>query len=192
MVPAMRSTRETRLPRRTTDRFEDAVAWLLAAIALLGLGAAPAAGLSEFAAGMERGRVEAATRTPATATLVADAPQAAESPTGIPQVRTPATVTWTAPNGTRGVGTVIVSVGAREGATIPIWLTADGALTGAPTTAVAATGAGLVTGLAVLILDACVVAAAWWATRRATLAVNARAWDQEWAVMEPQWRNLPR
>jgi hypothetical protein len=177
MVPAMRSTRETRLPRRTTDRFEDAVAWLLAAIALLGLGAALAAGLSEFATGMERGRAEAATRTPATATLVADAPRAAESPTGIPQVRTPATVTWTAPDGTRGVGTVIVSVGAREGATIPIWLTADGALAGAPTTAAAATGAGLVTGLAVLTLDACVVATAWWATRRATLAVNARAWD---------------
>lgn len=186
----MRSAREPR--RRPTDRFEDTVAWLLCAVALLGLGAALAAGLTEFAAGMDRVRTEAATRTPVTATLVDDAPSAAVSPSGPPRVRIPAAVAWTMPDGSRGIGTAIVSVGTPAGSPVPIWITSDGERTGAPTTPPGAVGAGILTGLAVLMLDAGVVTAAWWAARRMTFALNARAWEREWALIEPHWRNLPR
>jgi len=56
----------------------------------------------------------------------------------------------------------------------------------------AALSSGLASGLAVLMLDAALVSGAWWATRRATSAINAAAWEREWALVEPQWRDLPR
>lgn len=186
----MRSTHESRPRRRSTDWFEDVVAWLLSAVAVLGLAVALVVGLREFTAGTERVRAESATRVAATATLVEDAPLAVDSPTGMPLVQAPATVSWTAPDGTRKVGTAVVGVGTRAGATIPIWLTGDGALSSAPTTPFGAVGAGVASGVAVLAVDACVVAGLWRVTRRLTLALNVRAWEREWALMEPQWRNM--
>jgi hypothetical protein len=183
---------KSRFPRRSTDRFDDVAAWLLSALAVLGLGIALSVGMSEVATGMQSARVESATRIPAIATLVADAPLAAESPTGMPHVQAVATVSWTAPDGTRRAGAAVVGVGTRAGATVPVWLTGDGQLTGAPATPSAAVGAGITTGLAVVAVAACVVAAGWRITRRLTLALNVRAWEREWAVMEPRWRNLPR
>ena len=187
----MRSVQEPRLPRRSTDWFEDAVAWLLSVVAVLGLGVALVVGLSEFAAGMDRARVESATRTPAAATLVADAPRASESFTGMPLVQVPATVTWTAPDGTRKVGTAVVGVGTRAGSTVPVWLTGDGEMTSAPATPSGAVGLGVGAGLAVLVMDACVIAAAWPAARRLTLALNVRAWEREWERVEPLWSRPP-
>jgi hypothetical protein len=184
----MRSTDRSRLPRRSTDWFEDVAAWLLATLAVFGLGIALTVGMSAVAAGMQRARVESVTWIPAVATLVADAPLAAESPTGMPRVQTLATVSWTAPDGTRRVGEAVVGVGTRAGATVPIWLTGDGRLTSAPITPSGAVAVGMATGFAVLAVAACVVAAGWWITRRLTLALNVRAWEREWALTEPRWR----
>lgn len=183
----MRSMQQSRLPRRSTDWFEDAVAWLLSVVAVLGLGVALVVGLSAFAAGMERARVESATRIPVGATLVADAPLASDSFTGMPLVQVPSTVTWTAPDGTRRVGTATVGVGTRAGATISVWLTGDSEMTSAPATPAGAVGLGVATGLAVLVMDACVIAAAWPAARRVTLALNVRTWEREWERVEPLW-----
>jgi hypothetical protein len=74
----------------------------------------------------------------------------------------------------------------------PVVSTRDGALTGPPTTAAQALGSGLASGLAVMMLDAALVSGVWWATRRATSAIDAAAWEREWALVEPQWRDLPR
>ena len=188
----MRSTERSRLPRRSTDWLEDIAAWLLSAFAVLGLGVALAVGMSEVAAGMQHARNEAAARFPAVATLAVDAPLAAESSTGMPQLRIPATVSWTGPDGTPRVGEAVVGVGTRAGATVPIWLTADGQLTSAPLSSSGAVAMGIATGLAVMAAAACVVAAGWRITRWSTLALNVRAWEREWASTEPQWRDLPR
>jgi hypothetical protein len=96
---------------------------------------------------------------------------------------------WTAPDGTPGSGTVLVATGTAAGTTLPIWITGDGIVTRPPTSPARALGVGLVNGVVVLMLDAGLVALAWCATRRATLAVNARSWEREWALVEPQWRN---
>jgi hypothetical protein len=183
----MPPAQQTRLPRRSTDWFEDAVAWLLSVVAVLGLGVALAVGLSEFAAGTERARVESATRVPADATLVADAPRATESFTGVPLVQVPATVTVTAPDGEQKVGTAAVGVGTRAGATVPVWLTSDGEMTSAPGTPSGALAAGVGAGLAVLVADACVILAAWLTARRLALALNVRSWEREWERVEPMW-----
>ncbi len=188
----MRSMPESRLPRRPTDRFEDVVAWLLSVLVMLGLGVALTVGLSAFAAGTQQVRAESATRIPAVATLVADAPRADETFTGMPLVQTSATVAWVAPDGTSRVGTAVVGVGTRAGVTIPVWITGDGTMSSAPITSLGAVWVGIGAGLAVLAVDACAVALAWGGTRRVTLAVNVRAWEREWALMEPQWRNLRR
>ncbi len=182
----MRSAREPGFRRRSTDWFEDAVAWLLSAAAVLGLGVALAVGLSQFATASDRARVEAATSIPVRATLVDDA--ASESVTGMmPLVQVPAGVTWTGPDGTPRRGSVAVAAGARAGTTVPVWLTRDGVLTGAPTTPAEAIGVGVGAGLTVVLVDGCVIVAAWPAARRLALALNARAWEREWRRVEPLW-----
>ncbi len=176
--------------RRPTDLLEDVVAWLLGAAAVLACGIALVAALTGFTAGLQRSHVETATRTPAVATVAADARSAPVSVHGIAQLRASATVTWTAPDGTTGMGTVLVPPGTAAGAAVPIWVTRDGAVTNPPISPAYALGAGLASGLAVLVLGAGLISGAWFAVRRATSAINACAWDREWALLEPQWRNL--
>jgi hypothetical protein len=108
----------------------------------------------------------------------------------LPRLRASATVTWTAPDGTTGLGTVLVPPGTAAGTAVPIWVTRDGAVANPPASPAYAIGAGLACGLAVQALAAALISGAWCAVRRATSAINACAWDAEWALLEPQWRNL--
>ena len=59
-----------RLPRRPTDRSEDAVAWLLLALAGFVMLVALVVGLSVHSAGVDRARMEAGQRWQVTAVLL--------------------------------------------------------------------------------------------------------------------------
>ena len=98
----MRTT-ATGLPRRGTDRVEDAVAWVLLTCAPSGA-VGVVSGMAVYAATVERGRVEAAERTPTTAVLTQDVPSVAvTNPT---TGRMPASATWRDRAGTVHTGIV--------------------------------------------------------------------------------------
>src|SRR6185295_5765905 len=106
------------LPRRVTDRVEDAVAWALLACALLVVAVGVVTGMAVCAATVERARVEAAERTPTTAVLVQDVPTVpfANPTTG----RMPVAATWRDAVGGVHTGVVEAGVGLAAGAVVPV------------------------------------------------------------------------
>ena len=179
---------------RGTDRVEDVIAALLTVIAAAGLLFAFSAGSSAHADAGERGHAEAMTRLQTDAILTEDAPTVVmmDGPGAAHAVLTAGAATWSAPDGTLRTGQVPVTSGARKGEIRPIWIDRDGALADAPTSAAVAVLAAVITGAEILLLTAAVIAGAWLGTRRVTALVNSRAWEREWAAIEPQWRRNPR
>jgi hypothetical protein len=189
----MMRRRQRRLRNRPVDRAEDAIAGLLMLVAAAGLLLAITAGADAHADAAARSRAEASSRIPTTAILNADAPMLVTSEgAGSYLPRTTAAATWTAPDGTSCTGEVPVSAGARKGHAVPIWIEHSGILAATPTSPLAAFLAAVVAGAVVLLLTTLVLAGAWWATRRMTAGARSRAWEREWAAIEPQWRRNPR
>jgi len=94
---------------------------------------------------------------------------------------------WTAPDGTRHTGTILVPQGATTGRAVWVWVDAAGRPTGPPLqisqvrrqAALAAALAPVVTGLVLL----CAGQIAHGVLRRRRLA----AWDADWRATGPQW-----
>jgi len=183
----MRGPAEPPIRRRPTDRLESLVFWLLAVVALGGIGVAAVVGPAEYGSATDRVRAEVATRAHVTAVLTEDAPDA--PPIGA--YRRPATfaeTSWTAPDGSTRTGRVEVAIGARAGTTTGIWIAADGGLSAEPASTGSAVEIAVIAAAFVLFLTTSFVAGVWWVVHRATFAINIRAWEQEWERIEPMWR----
>ena len=174
--------------RRTVDRVETAVR--LAVIVLLVTAVPAAAVLAGRTADHVLQRQAHAQQTSnhqVTATLTQNAPAsgAADPYTSVQTTWAPAR--WTAPNGTKHSGQVLVAPGAPAGSTVGIWINAAGAITDPPAgykdvmAEVAVTV--MVTGIAALLLLLGAEALACRSLNRRRSA----AWDAEWRAIGPQW-----
>lgn len=181
----VRARRLDRNPlRRASDRVETA---LLAALVIAFAAAVPfAVGACGAWTRAVSERVQAeqrATRQEVTAVLLEGASDRVTE--GDVFLQEPAR--WTAPDGTRVTGQVEVPAGTAAGATVRVWVTRDGQVTGAPlldsevsgNVALAEVGAGA--GLAVVLL------LAGWLARRALDTRRMRAWEAEWRAAGPRW-----
>jgi hypothetical protein len=118
------------LPRRVTDRVEDAVAWALLASALFVVAVGVVTGMAVYAATVERAHVEATERTPTTAVLVQDVPTVpVTNPTS---GRMPVTATWRDADGAVRTGVIEAGVGLAAGAEVPAWVDPSGAVVPTP------------------------------------------------------------
>jgi hypothetical protein len=94
---------------------------------------------------------------------------------------------WTAPDGTVVTGQVPEPPGTAPGATVPVWVTADGQLASEPLRDSQVAGAVFLTqmlsvlGLAVLVTGVGALG------RRALDKRRMAAWDAEWRVTGPRW-----
>lgn len=168
--------------RRTSDRFELWFRRVLVAVLVLGLPAAAAgAGLTAYEASMRTARAQAAERHQVTARLTAGADSDDE------WAKRPARIRWTDPDGGVRTGATLVKPGTPQGATVRVWVTRDGTVTGPPTSALNATTRGwVVGGMAAFGLAAGSWAA--WAGMRLVLDRRRYAqWDAEWDLLEPRW-----
>jgi hypothetical protein len=93
---------------------------------------------------------------------------------------------WTAPDGTIRTGTVYVSAGRRIGNTAPVWVDDDGWMTGPPSHRNPRVGAGLAAALSVCAVGAG-LAGVRRIVRRHLDRRRLRAWQLEWAIIEPRW-----
>lgn len=184
LVRLVRGLRPDRNPlRRATDRAEAAlVAGLIAAFLAGAPVAAITAAHSAFAAGM---RSEQVARYRVRAILLQDTPDPAYSPYGA--VAMPALAWWRAPDGSSRIGLVTPNSFAHAGTPVIVWTTESGRLLGPPLrrgqvltqTALAATAAFTVLGLAVLIAGMLAMGA----LNRCRLA----GWESDWRVTAPKW-----
>lgn len=173
---------------RTTDTVRSVVARVLVALAVIAAIAAPAIGVQVHDAVAEQVRHDAETTTRVTGRL-AESTEAAWYPTDAAEpADVYARVTWTTPDGKQAEGVAPVEPGLAAGTEVPVWLGEDGEPRTEPLAGSTAVLCGVVAGVAVAGVLAGLLYLAWWTTDRVLLAVNARRWEQEWAVVEPQWR----
>jgi hypothetical protein len=180
-----RPARTGRLPRRGTDRVEDAVAWLLMIAALFGLVLAGYVALDIHAATVEQGRVARGERAQVEAMLLDDAPvQYREADFDGVALRS---VRFTDPAGLDRTAVVPLPGRPSAGDVVRLWVDRAGRVVPAPFTSLDAVVLGGFAGVAAAVVGAAVLAVAWMALRRVLDARNCAAWGREWASVEPLW-----
>ncbi|ANY09029.1 Rv1733c family protein [Pseudonocardia sp. HH130630-07] len=169
--------------RCSASRREDVLAVVLGLLAVLGLVCAWGAGASAHGTVLDRGAAEAAERTAVPAVVTGPVGPAGEMYTGQQTLA----VEWTARDGTRQTGATSFPGLYGAGEQVTVWLDRDGRLTVAPATAsdamTVAVGAGFLTSVAWGVLLVVLGRAGF----RRTALRYARAWELDWAAVEPRW-----
>lgn len=175
----------TRRAYRWTDRLEDLAAWVLLAAGLLVVVFAWTVGLAFHNEMVQRSRAEALDRTPATATLLEQAPTLASPYSGGAPVSV--TATWQDRRGTEHTGLVSAPEGLAEGSTVEIWIDRSGVPVPEPTTPGDALAvAGIIVGL-VIVGGGVVLALLWALLQHGLMVYNCAVWEQEWREVAPLW-----
>ena len=176
----------SRLPRRATDRVEDAVAWVLMVAALLLVVVAGVTGLGVYGAESARAELESGTRSPVRAVLLEDAQLVAGDLGERLPVRVPAR--WTDRNGLEHSGIVDVAYPKSAGTEIEVWVDAGGEIVSRPVRPLNAVIGGITSSFGVLCAGGTLLVAMWFGVRRLTARRNSRHWERAWEQVEPRWR----
>lgn len=180
-----------RMPRRPTDRVEDAAAWLLTSAAFLVAIAAVLMGTSEAARGDERVRAEARDRVPLRVVLL-EAALPAPAPDGysLPQ---PVDVAarWTLPDGSERLAPVTTSVRAPAGSELTRWVDRLGRPVAAPRQVSSVLLDAVLRAVVVALCGGLAIVTTWRGVRRFTAARNAIRWERDWRRIEPRWSGRP-
>jgi len=173
---------------RTSDRVQSWAGRILLVLLLLGLpGAVISTDAYVYHGSMHTVHVQAATRCPATAQLLQNAPSVPS------QTDVETTVRVTGADRAPYVTTATVAPGSAAGTTMSVWVdTHSGAIVSAPLTATQASrGAGLIAAMVVPALSLTAFAL-WLALRWALNRLRFAQWDGEWERVEPQWSGRHR
>ncbi|MCW0216272.1 MAG: hypothetical protein OJJ54_23220 [Pseudonocardia sp.] len=173
-----------RLPRRRSDRFDDAVAWLLVSLALLAVLGGVVVGMVVHGDLAEQARLQTATGRPADVVLAEDVPLVVGEST---TVKVPAKVRWTAVDGTESTGVTEVTGPRTAGGTVKAWLTDDNRIGRTPLTPREVLFTAVVAALMAATAGSAVVAVLAQLAGRWSAAVHAAEWDREWRLVEPRW-----
>jgi hypothetical protein len=104
-------------------------------------------------------------------------------PAGTAQVQ----ARWRQTGGPSHVGMIRAAAGEHAGSELPLWLNASGTPTTPPPATVGIAIFAISTGIAIVILVACVVELARRGTRRLAERARLTGWETEWRSVEPQW-----
>lgn len=175
---------------RGVDRLESRVLILVVLIALLLLPIMLVLGSLTYANLSATGEQQARTRHETIATLTEDAPTPSIDVHGVAATNeSDVMATWRLPDGSTETGLVPAADGLTSGARVEIWLDQDGRPVDAPVTsteigmaAVTISGVGWLTIVGLLALLQLGI-------HRILDRRRYRAWDQEWAQVEPGWNN---
>ncbi|WP_285559560.1 Rv1733c family protein [Actinoplanes regularis] len=167
--------RERNVLRRTSDRVESLLVFLLVLTFLAG---APLlawrAGDASYRSDLRAQRWEQEHLFPVDAVLVENA-----------TVET-AKATWNAPDGSARNGTIQVTAGGRAGSRVPIWVDRSGVQQAAPAGHNPGTQAVMV-GVAVVLCLAAALAGIHRIARGVLDRRRDRAWTREWCEVGPRW-----
>ena len=179
-----------RLPRRCTDRVEDAVAWILMAASLLLILIAGVTGLAVQARMAERAELDSGSTSQTRAVLLAEARVVTSEISAYGPMQVPAR--WTDRDRQEHVGLVLVHRSEPAGAEVDVWIDARGEITSGPVRPENAVIGGILAGVAVLCAGGTLLIATWMGVRRVIGLCHSRRWEQEWARVEPEWRGNVR
>jgi hypothetical protein len=192
-VSVVRSSQERqppqtgRLPRRATDRVEDAAAWALTAAALFVLLGAVLGGVGLYGGAVDRAHQAAQERTPVAAVLV-DAPALHEAPGSL----TLRSAHYVDAAGIEHDIVVEAAEWSPAGATVRAWVDREDRVVDAPLTSLDAVMLSVSAAVGIAIVGGLVLGLAWLGLRRWLDCRNAADWGREWARVEPEWRGRNR
>lgn len=172
---------------RTTDGAEDAVAWLLVSLALLGALVGFGVGREAHADTVARSVAERAEPVRVRAVLVEVAREVGPVDGVAPSWTRPVRARWTPPGGTAVIGFVPVTGPRSAGDAVAVWVDRGGRVVAAPVTEATATVEAWSRGTAVALVGWGGLGLVWLGVRRATAARNAVRWGRDWARVEPVW-----
>ncbi|TWF75148.1 hypothetical protein FHX44_111032 [Pseudonocardia hierapolitana] len=175
-----------RLPRRTSDRIEDAVAWFLTGAVLVVIVIGAVTGLAVHRGEAERAELDSRATSQTRAVLLENAHVALSLELG----HTPAQVRarWADREGREHVGVVPAMRSQPAGAEVDVWIDAAGEIASRPVHPANAVFGGIVAAIGVVCAGGTPLLAAWFGVRRLTGRYNSRQWEQEWVRVEPLWR----
>jgi hypothetical protein len=176
-----------RLPRRATDRVEDAAAWVLTAAALFVLLGAVLGGVGVYSGAVDRARTAAHDLTLVAAVLVD-----ASVPIGAPGSLTMRSAHYVDAAGAEHDIDVTVVGSPPAGETVRAWVNREGRVVEAPLTLFDAVVVGASAGVGIAILGCLVLGSAWLGLRRWLDHRNAADWAREWDRIEPEWSGRNR
>ena len=171
--------------RRGTDHLERAVARLVAVLAVMLVPWAGQLGFEVYTDATQQVQAEAPDRAPAVAVLLQDA--SGPLPGHLSAARiTRALATWTDAGAIRHQGQVPVAVNTPAGTVVQVWLDGHGQLASPPLNRRGPLYAGVVTAVGVLLFGGAALAGLWAGLCWLTLSWNLRAWEREWAQIDPR------
>ena len=170
------------LPRRRTDRLEDAAAWVLTATALFVLLAGVLGGVAVRRDAGDSGKVAQQERTPVGAVLVSDG----TVPYG-PGLESLRPARYLDAGGKERAVLVTVVGQPPAGTVVRVWVHRDGRVVSSPPDGLDALVLGVTAAAGMVIIGWAVLVALWMTVRRRLAVRNAAEWTREWAEVEPRW-----
>jgi hypothetical protein len=165
---------------RRCDRVEAALLIVMIILAVVAVPVAVLLGSSQREQALATVAQERATRAPATAVLLAAAPDLVPGEavaSGSESVQ----ASWHLPDGSVRTGVVSVDPGTPAGASVPIWVDRAGNPTAAPGTPAKALSLGIGIGLLSWTAAALALCVLMWMARVVLNHLRAAAWTREWA-----------
>ncbi|MFD8253055.1 Rv1733c family protein [Streptomyces werraensis] len=180
--PRHRVSRKANPLRRRSDQLEAWISRLLLLILLLGLPAATlGTGLATYRSAMGTVRTQSAERQEVDAQVVSAGRTVAATQEQRAQVR------WTGDEGTTRTDNARVKPHTPEGATVRLWVTRGGAVTGPPMTENQAVTTSWFTGGAAAAGFAAIIYVTRVGVRHELARKRYAQWDAEWERVEPLW-----
>ena len=176
--------RRRTVPGRTTDRVErlSRLVWVLLALAAVPLALTVGSVVANDAGTLAS--QQTAERLQVPADVLEDAEVVAG---GTSSLRATAPVRWTAPDGTDHDDTVPVRPGTRAGETVQVWIGPDGEASSRPLERTDVVVVTVTAGTLTLLLGLSTAAAGHAAVCALVGRARDRAWEREWAEVEPLW-----
>ena len=169
--------------RRSAARWEELLSVVLGLLVAIGLVLAWLVGTAAYGAVAERGAAEHSERAATEAVITERAAPIGDLQAGMQAV----TVRWTAPDGTERTDRTSTPGLHEVGDRITVWVGPGGTLTTPPATAEDAVTVGFGAGFMTVLLWGVLVLGAGFLAFRWTAGRFARAWELDWAGVEPQW-----
>jgi hypothetical protein len=170
--------------RRACDRAEAAILAGLLALFLIGAPvAALAAGRVVDGAAVRTAHAEQAAWHQVPAVLLTGAP----SSLAYPADNAPARVWWTAPDGARRTGEILVPGSTRAGTTVMVWVDATGRLATGPLPHSQVAGQTILASVLAAVALGLLLAGAGLLAHRALDRRRLAAWDAGWRATGPRW-----
>lgn len=199
-VPPSGALRLSRLLRpgrnplaRGLDRVESTAVILVALLALVLVPVMLTLGSLTYANLTEQSEQQARTRHETVAVLIRDAPAMSVSYRG-EAVNTKAKVAarWWLPDGTSRTGSMDADYGSKAGTEVPVWLDESGNVVAPPLSAVDSVTTAALVAVCGWLTAVGLLAFVCWGVHRVFDRRRYRAWEAEWARVEPDWHHRAR